>query len=202
MDKKQKIIDIIQGAADSKTLNPDTMIVIEARGQARVEAAGRSIVHNHVNKQVTQTRISPGPQHISQHTARIIQKRIHAFVHAEFEAGLISTKSNGYARYYRRIKDFFGVASYHLIPLAQEDLAHMWLQQQDSILRQKLRRIASATEHDKLCDSIWQAARRQGLSKATVYAMAKAHCGRHVLSLRSLKISELQALLMDLQQGG
>lgn len=197
-DKKGVIVDLIKASAKKPAkprqkavpVGPGTVIKVSAKGQA--QAAGRDI-HNHINeKKIVRPTVVRGPEFISSAGARKIQGRVDTLVKIGVAAG--GEQKKLYARWYKQLKDFFGVPSYLEIPAHQEQQAIDWLAQQKALQRPKIRRADNAMWRADLYPGIWARSKQLGMSRADVYHLASEKFGVKVVSLKQLGERNLKAL--------
>lgn len=171
-------------------VGPGTVISINASGLA--QAAGRDIINHHHTKTVVRPVVVRGPEYISSSGARKIQGRVDTLVKMGVASG--GDQKKLYARWYKQLKDFFGVPSYLEIPAAQEQQAIDWLAQQKTLQRPKVRRAANGMWRSDLYPGIWARSKELGMAPADVYRLMAERYGVKVVSLKQLGERNLKAL--------
>jgi len=187
---KAKVINLLKSAERKTPLQSATSKAPQSIvGNGNIQA-GRDVNIN--KREVIRNEFTPGPEHITPAQARKIQKLVEKAAEIEEKAG--ADRGKVFAKWWKRVKDQYGVPTYLAIPAHLGDHAIGWLTQQVAIMRPKLRRTDNASWRNSLYTPIWAKARALGKSKGEVYAIAEERLGVKVSSLTKLGEQNLKKL--------
>jgi len=201
-DKEKRLKAILNQAKPKKRRRKSPSIKI--KGDGNIVGDGNILAGGDVNINTRKTvrhEFRPGPEHISEATAKKIQDLVANLVGKEEAGGM--KRSQAFAKWYGLLKNRYNVTTYKAIPAHLGDEAISWLRQQSAIKRSKIRRNDTSKWRKELYTSIWARANELGMSKGEVYALVADRLGKRVTSLTKLgerSLKKLYHIIMSLNK--
>lgn len=169
-------------------------VTVEGSGNY-VQVAGRDVIHT--ERIVRRNEITPDARHLTHEQRERLRE-----VCGELAERLAHRNGEpNFAAVHRLLQRRFQVASYLLIPSAQDEHALAFLRQYRAMHRARLRRCNPVAYQNDLFRAIFAGARELGWGGAGVYRFAAAKLGHpQIWSLKQLGLAELKTLADFMQR--
>ena len=174
--------------------NDPPQIIQTVEGQSNI-VAGRDLnIHTKRIVRKTTVQTDPGGKHISNSTAREIQRLVREIIDMHSAAGIEAKRTA--PRIWNRLKKEFGVTTYKEIAIGDSDKAIQWLQKQVAMARPKLRKKDPERWRQSFYKPIYARANDLRMSKEQLYILAQDRLSlrKPISSLKDLTQKNLEKL--------